>query len=129
MLERIGGRAALRVSALALGASLFALAAVPSSWVVVIGSALAFGATYNLLLAVQVIWSGRVFADRPSTGLAAMLAMLGVGQLIGPALAGALADGVGLAAAFWVGGATIAAAALLPPREEIRARAAQPASA
>ena len=129
MLERLGGRPALRVSALALAASLFLLAAAPSSWVAVIASAVAFGATYNLLLAVQAIWSGRVFASRPSTGLAAVLFMLGVGQLIGPVLAGALADGVGMAAAFCVGGATIAASALLPPREELRVRTAQPAGA
>ena len=129
LLERLGGRPALRISAIALGASLFLLAANPSSWIVVVASACAFGATYNILLAVQAIWSGRVFAERPSTGLAAVLFMLGIGQLIGPTLAGALADGVGMAAAFYVGGATIALTALLPPREELRARTAQPAGA
>ena len=129
MLERIGGRAALRVTATALAASLLLLAAAPSSWASVIASAVAFGATYNLLLAVQVIWSGRVFASRPSTGVAAVMFMLGLGQLIGPVLAGVLADGVGMAAAFCVGGATIALSALLPPREELRVRSAQPAQA
>jgi predicted MFS family arabinose efflux permease len=129
MLEWVGGRRALTVSALALAASLFMLAAAPSSWVAVLASAIAFGATYNLLLAVQVIWSGRVFASRPSTGLAAVLFMLGIGQLVGPVLAGALADGVGMAAAFWIGGATIAFVALLPPREELRVRTASVARA
>jgi predicted MFS family arabinose efflux permease len=79
-----------------------------------------FGATYNLLLAVQAIWSARVFASRPATGLAAMLFMLGIGQIVGPLLAGVLADGVGLEAAFLVGGALILGCALLPPREELR---------
>jgi predicted MFS family arabinose efflux permease len=129
MLNRLGGRPALRVSAVALAASLFLLAAAPSSWWSVIASACAFGATYNLLLAVQAIWSGRVFAERPSTGLAAVLFMLGIGQIAGPTLAGLLADGVGLGAAFCVGGATIATAALLPPREELRSGAPQPAGA
>ena len=129
MLDRLGGRAAQRVNAIALAGSMFALAAAPGSWVAVIVSAIAFGAAYNLLLAVQAIWSGRVFVDHPSTGLAAMLAMLGVGQLIGPTLAGALADGAGLAVALCVGGATIAATALLAPREEIRVGLAQPAGA
>jgi predicted MFS family arabinose efflux permease len=130
VLNRLGGRPALQVSALALAASLFLLAAAPSSWLAVVASAIVFGATYNLLLSVQAIWSGRVFSQRPSTGLAAMLFMLGIGQLVGPALAGILADGVGLGAAFCVGGATIAAAALLPPREELRAPSApQPARA
>lgn len=129
LLERLGGRPALQVSALALGGSLFLLAAAPSAWWSVLASAIAFGATYNILLAVQVIWSGRVFAQRPSTGLSAVLFMLGIGQLIGPALAGVLADGAGMGAAFVVGGATIAVSALLPPREEVRVRTPQPARA
>lgn len=129
LLNRLGGRPALRISALALAASFFLLAAAPSAWVAVIASAVAFGATYNLLLAVQVIWSGRVFASRPSTGVAAVMFMLGLGQLVGPLLAGVLADGVGMAAAFCVGGATVAVAALLPPREELRVRTAQPVRA
>jgi MFS family permease len=86
-------------------------------------SAAAFGSTYNLLLAVQVIWSARVFAQRPATGLAAVLFMLGLGQIAGPVLAGVLADQVGLAAAFFGGGALIAVSALLSPREELRASA------
>jgi hypothetical protein len=73
---------------------------------------------------VQAIWSGRVFAQRPATGLAAVLFMLGLGQIAGPALAGLLADGIGLPAAFFAGGTAIALAALLPPREELRALAA-----
>jgi predicted MFS family arabinose efflux permease len=129
MLERLGGRPALRISALALAASFFLLAAAPSSWLAVIGSAVAFGATYNLLLAVQVIWSGRVFASRPSTGVAAVVFMLGVGQLVGPLIAGTLADSVGMAAAFCVGGAVIAFTALLPPREDLRVRTASVARA
>jgi NAD(P)H-dependent flavin oxidoreductase YrpB (nitropropane dioxygenase family) len=40
--------------------------------------------------------------------------------------AGVLADRVGLSAAFVAGGAVIAVAALLPPREELRARARTP---
>jgi predicted MFS family arabinose efflux permease len=129
MLNRLGGRPALQVSALALAASVFLLAAAPSWWWSVIASAGVFGASYALLLAVMAIWSGRVFASRPSTGLAAVLFMFGIGQLVGPTLAGILADGVGLGVAFCVGGGTIAAAALLPPREELRAAAAQAAGA
>jgi|tagenome__1003787_1003787.scaffolds.fasta_scaffold20929349_2 predicted MFS family arabinose efflux permease len=121
MLERIGGRRALVVSAGALAASMCVLALWNASWVGIVLSAAAFGSTYNLLLAVQVIWSARVFAQRPATGLAAMLFMLAIGQVAGPALAGALADRVGLAAAFFAGGAVIGLAALLPPREELRA--------
>jgi predicted MFS family arabinose efflux permease len=121
VLERVGGRRALRWSAAALAGAMCVLAAWHGSWLGVVLSAAAFGATYNVLLAVQVIWSGRVFAQRPATGLAAMLFMLGLGQIVGPVLAGLLADGAGLPAAFFAGGASIALTALLPPREELRA--------
>jgi predicted MFS family arabinose efflux permease len=123
LLERVGGRSALVVSAAGLAVSMCALAAWHDSWVGIVLSAAAFGSTYNLLLAVQVIWSARVFAQRPATGLAAVLFMLGIGQIAGPALAGVLADRVGLGAAFFAGGAVIAVSALLPPREELRASA------
>jgi MFS family permease len=46
--------------------------------------------------------------------------MLGIGQLIGPPIAGALADGVGLDVAFYAGGALIALTTLLTPREDLR---------
>jgi predicted MFS family arabinose efflux permease len=127
MLERMGGRRALGVSAAALAGSMCALALWHGSWVGIAISAAAFGSTYNMLLAVQVIWSARVFAQRPATGLAAVMFMLGIGQVAGPVLAGVVADGVGLAAAFFAGGALIGLSALLPPREELRARATLPA--
>jgi predicted MFS family arabinose efflux permease len=124
LLERIGGRRALQANALGLAVSLCVLALWHGSWAGVVLSGVAFGMTYNMLLAVQVIWSARVFADRPATGLAAVMLMLGVGQLIGPPLAGALADGVGLAPAFYLGAVLVAGTALLSPREELRASAA-----
>ncbi|HVI18462.1 MAG TPA: MFS transporter, partial [Gaiellales bacterium] len=118
-LQRVGGRRALQLSAVGLALSLGSLAVLHDSWWVVL-SAAAFGTAYNLILAVQAIWSTQVFASRPSTGLAAVLFMLGVGQLVGPPLAGLLADGVGLQAAFWGGGVLIALVSVLSPREELR---------
>jgi predicted MFS family arabinose efflux permease len=123
VLERVGGRRALQLSAAGLAGSMCVLAVWHGSWAGLVLSALTFGATYNLLLAVQVIWSARVFASRPATGLAAVLFMLGIGQVVGPVLGGLLADGVGLAAAFFAGGAVILVSALMPPREELRAAA------
>src|SRR3954469_24303780 len=118
-LQRVGGRRALQLSAVGLALSLGSLAVLHDSWWVGL-SAAAFGTAYNLILAVQAIWSTQVFASRPSTGLAAVLFMLGVGQLVGPPLAGLLADGVGLQAAFWGGGVLIALVSVLSPREELR---------
>jgi predicted MFS family arabinose efflux permease len=118
-IERVGGRRALQMSGAGLALAMVSLALLHGSWLVLL-SAAAFGTGYNLLLAVQVIWSSRVFESRPGTGLAAVLFLLGIGQLIGPPLAGLLADNVGLGAAFYAGGALIALVTLLTPREELR---------
>ncbi len=61
-----------------------------------------FGATFILVTAVFGIWSMQVFEDRPSAGFGVTFFLISVGQLIGPVLAGALAEGVGLAMVFWL---------------------------
>lgn len=60
-------------------------------------AAVMFGASYNVVVAVQVIWSGRIYSARPSAGLAATVAMNAFGLLLGPPLLGAVADQTGLA--------------------------------
>src|SRR3954447_9193824 len=55
VLERIGGRLALRLSAAGLAGSMCLLAVWHGSWLGLLLSAALFGATYNLLLAVQAI--------------------------------------------------------------------------
>jgi MFS family permease len=87
-------------------------------------SAAGFGAAYNLIVALQTIWSARVFADRPAVGLGAVMFVLSVGLLAGPPVAGALADRLSLAAAFYAAAGLCAATALLAPREDLRATVA-----
>ena len=122
---RAAGRAAraLRVSAIgACAHRCSCCAAAPSSWVVGRQRRRARSARPTTCCwRCRSIWSGRVFAERPSTGLAAdAVHAWGSGSSMGPALAGALADGVGLARRVLRRWATIALAALLPPREELR---------
>jgi predicted MFS family arabinose efflux permease len=126
LLKRVGARAALRGSAMLLASSLCLLAAARGSLPLVLLSGAAFGAAYNVVIAIQAIWSARVFEQRPSTGLAAVMFMLGAGLLAGPVVAGALADAAGLDTAFFGGAAVIALAALLPPREELAPGRAAP---
>ena len=75
---------------LALSSSLALIAAAPGSWLAVVPSAVLFGAAYNVLLAVDAIWSAEVFAGRPATGLAAVMFVLAIGLLLGPAGAGVM---------------------------------------
>jgi predicted MFS family arabinose efflux permease len=128
LVERLGARPTIVAGALALASSLALLAAAPGSWLAVVPSAILFGGAYNVVLAVDVIWSARVFAQRPATGLAAVMFLLALGLLAGPAVAGVVATSLGLPAAFLAGGAVVAATALLAPREELRHEAHAPAS-
>src|SRR5204862_436697 len=52
LVERLGARPTIVVSALALSSSLALLAAAPGSWLAVVPSAILFGGAYNVLLAV-----------------------------------------------------------------------------
>lgn len=116
LVERLGARSTVVAGSFALSASLALIAIAPGSWLVGVPSALLFGAAYNVLIAVEAIWSARVFAGRPATGLAAVMFVLATGLVLGPALAGVLADELGLPAAFLAGALVISAAALLAPK-------------
>jgi predicted MFS family arabinose efflux permease len=124
LVEWLGARATIVAGALALSSSLALIAWAPGSWLAVVPSAILFGAAYNVLLAVDAIWSARVFPQRPATGLAAVMFLLALGLLAGPAVAGVMATSLGLPAAFVAGAAVVAATALLAPREELRHRPA-----
>jgi predicted MFS family arabinose efflux permease len=124
LLERLGGRSALALGAVGMAGALALLAGSGSGWLGAVVSAAAFGAAYNLIVALQTIWSARVFADRPAVGLGAVMFVLSVGLLAGPPLAGALADRASLSAAFYAAAALCAATVLFMPREDIRATAA-----
>ena len=76
---------------MALSLALLALA--PEAPVLAVASGALFGSAYNLLVAIQCLWSVRVFAERPGTGVAAVMLILGGGLLIGPLAAGPLAAG------------------------------------
>ena len=119
LVERLGARATFIAGSLALTASLALIAAAPGAWVAVVPSAILFGAAYNVLLAVDAIWSARVYAGRPATGLAAVMFTLAVGLLLGPAGAGAMAASAGLPAAFFAGAAVVAVIMLLTPAEDL----------
>jgi predicted MFS family arabinose efflux permease len=103
----------------ALTGSLGLLAAAPASLAAAAISGVLFGASLNLIVAIQSIWSSRVFVQRPSAGLAAVMFMLGLGLLIGPPAAGLLADRLGLGTVLLLAAGLAAIAGVLPPRERL----------
>jgi predicted MFS family arabinose efflux permease len=124
LLERLGGRSVLALGAAAMAAALALLATSQAGSLGALASAAAFGAAYNLIVALQTIWSARVFVDRPAVGVGAVMFVMSVGLLAGPPLAGAIADASSLSVAFYVAAGLCAGTIFFMPREDIRATTA-----
>jgi predicted MFS family arabinose efflux permease len=116
VVRHLGARTAFMIGAVAEAVSLSLLGLFPSTFAVALASAVLFGAAYNTVIAVQVIWSARVYAARPSAGLAAVMVMNALGLLSGPPVLGAVADRTGLAAVFVAGAVLLILTTGLAPR-------------
>ncbi len=114
--RHLGARAAFVLAALAEAASLGLLGLAPGMLTAALCSAALFGIAYNTLVAIEVIWSAEVFAERPSAGLAAVMVMGALGLLTGPPVFGAIADHAGLAPVFAAGAVLLVATTALAPR-------------
>lgn len=111
--------------AVALAAA-FVLLAQSTAATSVIVSGLLFGSAYIAIVGVTAIWCTEVFADRPSAGLSASMFAMGLGLLIGPALAGQAATYVDTQVVFLVGAVIIAATAALPWRTTLAVEGSPP---
>ena len=94
-------------------------------WAVTV-SAVVYGASFMALSGLLAVWSHRVFPERPAAGFSAVVFALGVGTVVGPMVAGGLADRAGTGAVF-LGAAGAAAVTLLarpvgPDHVRLRAR-------
>jgi MFS family permease len=105
-------RFGLRLGAVACGAllatALSAIAVAPGKLLAGVVAAVLFGTAYNILVAIQGLWSTRIFAH-PARGLAAIMSATSVGFLAGPLLAAPLHQGT----AFLIAAALLAAAGAL----------------
>ena len=120
--RRVGAHATFTVAVAAEAAALLVLGLAPDHVGAAFASAVLFGASYNLVVAVQVIWSGQVFGERPSAGLAAVVGFNALGLLLGPPIFGYLADLTAFAAVFAAAALLLLAASALAPRERLEQR-------
>ena len=74
-----------------------------------------FGVFYRAVVAVQGIWSSRVFAEHPAAGLAAVNTALTIGTLAGPSIAGAAIAQLGFKPTLLGAAAAVAAALVFCP--------------
>ena len=116
LVRRLGARRTFVMAAATEAAALVLVGVGAGDLPTALAAGAAFGAAYNTIVSVTVLWAARLYADRPSTGVAAAAAGNAVGLLCGPLAAGALADAVGLTAALLAGAAVVLAAVPLAPR-------------
>jgi predicted MFS family arabinose efflux permease len=120
LIERLGARALFVLAAVAEAVSLLLLGALPDHLATVVVSAILFGAAYNTVVAATVIWSARLYADRPSGGLAAIMTMQAIGLLVGPPILGAVADRTGFVVVFAAAAALLLVTTTLAPSRGLR---------
>ncbi|MGB3683299.1 MAG: hypothetical protein WA990_12555, partial [Rubrobacteraceae bacterium] len=82
-------------------------------------SAAFLGATYVLLTGILLVWSVRVFRDRPSAGMGAAFLLIAAGQILGSYFAGIISGSSGLQTTFAIfAGVAILSMAFGPRRED-----------
>lgn len=91
-----------------LATALSTIAVAPGKLLAGVVAAVLFATAYNILVAIQGLWSTRIFAQ-PARGLAAIMSATSVGFLAGPLLAAPLDQGT----AFLIAAALLAAAGAL----------------
>lgn len=106
---------AVRVCLIGFGTSIAMLAAAPGNVPTVFLSGAGFGACYIFLTGIYLVWSIRVFPDRPSLGIALSFALISVGQVIGSPLAGGISTATSALTSFWIFALLSALAALIGP--------------
>lgn len=94
----------LRAIFAAAALSLILIALTPTSWAGVLISAGMHGAALMSVSAVFSFWSLRLFPGRGTVGFTAALVGVAAGSVLGPAVAGLLADGLGPRVTFIVAG-------------------------
>lgn len=128
LVGRYGLPRMLATTLITLAAAIAVLGAAPGSWSALAVSAALFGASYMIAAALLVVWSARVFEERPATGFTAAILTGSVGSIAGPAAAGLLAAHIGLASTFMTLAAITVAAVSIRPAAVDRRAGASPAA-
>jgi predicted MFS family arabinose efflux permease len=118
--NRYGLRRPLAVTLVVVGGSPLVLLLAPGSVVAALGSAALFGVGFTTGFALVVMWSQRVFHDRPTVGFTLAIVCIAVGFIIGPSMFGLLATRVGRPVALLAAAVPALLVAPVPPAPEDR---------
>jgi MFS family permease len=119
-IARFGLGLTLAVTLVSLGVAAGLVGLAPGPSAAVAASAVLFGAGTMFMSALLSVWSSTVFRERPSTGFSAALLPFGLGSILGPATAGAMADEYGMARIFLFIAALAISTALIRPEPNKR---------
>jgi predicted MFS family arabinose efflux permease len=117
---RYGLRGPLAVMLVLVGGATVMLLIAPGSVVAALGSAALFGVGFTTGFALVVMWSQRVFHDRPTTGFTLAIVVSAAGFIVGPASFGVLTTQLSRSVALLASAAPALLVALLPPAQEDR---------
>jgi predicted MFS family arabinose efflux permease len=115
--ERLGPRPSLAGASALIAGLMLLLSVVPAYPAAAFVSAAIFGIGFTGGFALIVLWSQRVFAERPATGFTATILFVASGFSLGPALFGLLATHGGQALALLATTLPVAFAAFVPPAD------------
>ncbi len=113
----------LRALTVSAALSIAIIAGAPTSWAGVIVSAGLQGMFVMMISAVLSLWSEQLFPDLPSLSFTMALLITGAGNIVGPAVAGAVSTAVGPAQMFAGTAALALATALVLKKGFIREKA------
>jgi predicted MFS family arabinose efflux permease len=116
--DRHGLRWPLATMLVLVGGSTVVLLVAPGSVTAVLGSAALFGVGFTTGFALVVMWSQRVFHDRPTTGFTLVIVCSAAGFIVGPSLFGVLATHVGRSAALLASAVPALLVTLVPPSRD-----------
>ncbi|MCV7154939.1 MFS transporter [Mycolicibacterium pyrenivorans] len=100
LMQRIGTRRAWMITTVAMSAATAVLALAPWSLVAIMLAVSVFGAAYIGLTGLLLVWSTRVYPDKPSLGVGLSFFMVAFGQALGAPTAGVLIDARGATTTF-----------------------------
>jgi predicted MFS family arabinose efflux permease len=120
VIHRLGARRTFALSALLQAGAIVTIGFGADTLLAVLVAAGVFGTTYNTTVAVTVLWSTRLNADRPSAGVAAVAGANAIGLLAGALAGGIIADTIGISATLVIGGAVMLTTIPLAPRSVIQ---------
>ena len=127
--HRLGEAVLVGLALVAVAAAFAALALAPERFGLALGAAALMGAATMIVCAALSFWSLAVYPSLPALGFNAVIVVMTLGSVAGPALVGAAFGETGIRAAFGAGAAAaLALAGVLVVRDRFARRSGAPAA-